>query len=298
MAGRARQHPEQPAEAAGEAVPARPAVRGHAYYADLARRTLGVSPEPRLASIPYPIIHAALGVAACATAVALRPGAVGLRGTVIGVSALCLTTALILTIYDRLVYPAELRPPAEEIALPVAALGAFSLVLAGTDNLTTRAVTAGVTVAIWGGLPHLGGIAATGREGWVLRFLRDAASIAVLVPVVLASTSAALPLYLRAAVVLVGVTLVTLDGLRTEAMRLRNGLVLAGLTGLAVSLVMVGVVRVAASPGAAASMILMVWYGLRGVAGSAIVPPRRFRFALEQLAVVGLALIGVYWVTR
>lgn len=81
-------------------------------------------------------------------------------------------------------------------------------------------------------------------------------------------------------------------------MRLRDGLVLAGLTGLAVSLMTIGVVRVAASPGAAASMILVLWYGLRGVAGSAIVPPRRFRFALEQLAVVGLAFLGVYWVTR
>ena len=66
----------------------RPAVRGHAYYADQARRALGISSEPRLAEVPFPIIHAALGVAACAVAVALRPGAVGLVGSVAGVTAL------------------------------------------------------------------------------------------------------------------------------------------------------------------------------------------------------------------
>ena len=76
-------------------------ARGHAYHADQARRALGISSEPRLAEVPFPIIHAALGVAACAVAVALRPGAVGLfgmpvRGSIpalVGVLLLFLVTA-------------------------------------------------------------------------------------------------------------------------------------------------------------------------------------------------------------
>ncbi len=282
--------------------PARPdgggPPRGHAWHAEQARLALGLAAEPKLAAIPYPVVHAALGVAGCAAAVALRPGAAGLRGTVIGVGALCAATALILAVYDRLVYPAELRPRLEEIALPVAALGAFSLVLAGTIDVTTRLVAAAVTISIWGGLPHLGELRAAGREGWALRFLRDAASIAVLVPVLLASTSGALPLLLRAAVVLVGTGLVTVDGLRSEAMPRRHSYALAGVTGALVSGVMLVADAAHAAPGVAAAVTLAVWYGVRGVVGSAVVPPRRVGTALEHLAVVVVALGGLYWLGR
>jgi hypothetical protein len=281
--------------------PARPEggrPRGHAWHAEQARRALGLAAEPKLAAIPYPVVHAALGVAGCAAAVALRPGAVGLRGTVIGIGSLCFATALTLAVYDRLVYPAPLRPPLEEIALPVAALGAFSLVLAGTIDVTTRLVAAAVTISIWGGLPHLGELRAAGREGWALRFLRDAASIAVLVPVLLASTSGSLPLLLRAAVVLVGTGLVTVDGLRSEAMPRRHSYALAAATGALVSGVMVVADAAGAAPGVAAAATLAVWYGLRGAAGSAVVPPRRMGTALEHLAVVVVALGGLYWLGR
>lgn len=272
--------------------------RGHAWYAEQARRALGLAAEPRLAAIPYPVVHAALGVAGCAAAVALRPGAVGLRATVIGVGTLCIATAAILAIYDRLVYPAVLRPPVEEVALPVAALGAFSLVLAGTIDVTPRLVAAAVTISIWGGLPHLGALRAAGREGWALRFLRDAVSIAVLVPVLLASTSGALPLVVRAAVVLVGAGLVTVDGLRSEAMPRLQSYTLAVATGALVSGVMLVADAAAAAPGVAAGVTLAVWYGVRGVAGSAVIPPRRLGTALEHLAVVLVALGGLYWLGR
>ncbi|HYA01460.1 MAG TPA: hypothetical protein VEK76_14095 [Candidatus Binatia bacterium] len=287
-----------PPDPGGPISPPGGGARGHAYHAEQARRALGVSIEPRLAAVPFPVVHAALAVAACAAAVALRPGAVGLRGTVIGVCLLCAATAVILVTYDRLVYPPGVRPQIEAIALPLAALGAFSLVLAGTIDMTTRLVAAAVTVVTFGGLPHLGGLRATGREGWAVRFLRDAAAIAVLVPVLLASTSVQLPLPLRSAVVLVGVGLVTLDGLQSEAMRRRHSMALAAAVGVIVSLVMIGVNQVAASPGAAAAAVLMIWYGARGVAGCAVIPPRRWRAALEHAAVVGAALIGLYLVTR
>jgi hypothetical protein len=230
--------------------------------------------------------------------VALRPGAVGLRGTVIGVGTLCISTALMLTVYDRLVYPAELRPPLEEIALPVAALGAFALVLAGSIDITTRLVAAAVTIAIWGGLPQLGELRAAGRGGWALRSLRDAASIAVLVPVLLASTSEALPLTLRAAVVVVGTGLVTIDGLRSEAMPRRHAYLLSVAAGVIVAGVMLLADTAGASPGVAAAVTLAVWYGVRGVAGSVVIPPRRLGAALEHVVVVAVALIGLYWLGR
>src|ERR1017187_10658083 len=118
-----------------DGMPTRAAVRGHAYYADQARRALGISAEPRLAEVPFPIIHAALGVAACAVAVALRPGAVGLIGSVIGIAALCLVTGLALAAYDRFVYPAEHRPAVEAIGLPRGALRPLSLGLLRTDDI-------------------------------------------------------------------------------------------------------------------------------------------------------------------
>jgi hypothetical protein len=273
-------------------------VRGHAYYYDQARRALGMSPEPRLAEVPFPIIHAALGVAACAVAVALRPGAVGLVGSVVGVTALCLVTGLALTAYDRFVYPAEHRPAVEAIALPVAALGAFSLVLAGTVDLRTRLVAALVTVAVCGGLPHLGGLRASGRDSWEGRFLRDAAAIAVLVPVLLAAASGNLPLGLRVAVALVGVGLVTLDGLQTEETRLRHTVALAALTAVVVTGAMVAVDWAVVTPGVAAAVTLVIWYGVRGMVAGAVIPPRRLSSVAEHLAVVAIALFGLYWVTR
>lgn len=275
-----------------------PSTRGHAYYASLARRALGVSVEPRLSGVPYPIVHAALGVAACAVAVAIRPGAVGLRGAVIGVGVLCAAAGLLLTVYDRTVYPPALRPPVEEVVLPVAALGAFSLVIAGTLDLTTRLVAAAVTVAVWGGLGHVGELRAAGRMGWVPRFLRDATAITVLVPVLLASVSGALPLPVRAGVALVGVTLVTFDGLRSEEMTAVPAAALALLAGVLVSAALAGVVGVAVQPGPAAAATLVVWYGLRGVEANAIVAPRHLRSAAEHLFVVAVALAGLYWVTR
>ena len=305
MAGRARPRPEGEVGATGAPVPPpegaapdRPPARGHAYYASLASRTLGVSVEPRLSGVPYPIVHAALGVAACAVAVAIRPGAVGLRGAVIGVGALCAAAGLLLAAYDRMVYPRALRPPVEEIVLPVAALGAFSLVIAGTLDLTTRLVAAAVTVAIWGGLGHVGELRAAGRMGWLSRFLRDATAITVLVPVLLASTSGALPLSIRGGVALGGVGLVTYDGLRSEEMAGLPAAAMALIAGALVGAAMIGVVGVATQPGPAAAATLVVWYGLRGVLANALVSPRHPRTALEHVLVVAVALVGLYRVTR
>ena len=237
-------------------------------------------------------------MAACAAAVALRPGAVGLTGSVIGVSSLCLVTGAALAVYDWRVYPADQRPALEGIALPVAALGAFALVLAGTLDIRTRLVAAAITVAVCGGVPHLGGLRSTGREGWGARFLRDAAAILVLVPVLLAAASQTLPLPLRAAVALVGVGLVTVDGLQSEKTPRHHKVLLAVLTSLVVTGAMVGIDQAVTTPGVVAGATLVVWYGTRGVAENAAFTPRRWWSALEYLGVLAIALIGLHWVVR
>lgn len=268
--------------------------RGHAYQADQARRALGISGDVSpLASVPFPIIHAALGVAACAVAVALRPGLVGLEGSVIGVSVLCVASGVVLAVYDRLVYPPQARPPVEEVALPVAALCAFSLVLAANVQLGPRLLAAAVTVVVIGGLPHLGGLRATGHEGWGTRLLRDAAGIAVLVPVLLAGASDGLPLQVRAAVVLVGAGLVTLDGLQTELMTRRHAVILAAVVGVAVAAAIVAVDRLALGTGERAAVTLIAWYGARGVAGGTGGWPDRLRGVAEYAVVMAIALLAL-----
>ncbi|MGD0833154.1 MAG: hypothetical protein ABSA40_01850 [Candidatus Dormibacteria bacterium] len=268
--------------------------RGHAYQADQARRALGISGDvPHLAAVPFPIVHAALGVAACAVAVALRPGMVGLEGSVIGVAALCVASGVALVVYDRLVYPPQARPPVEAVALPVAALCAFSLVLAANVQLGPRLLAAAVTVVVIGGLPHLGGLRATGHEGWGTRLLRDAAGVAVLVPVLLAGASDGLPLLVRAAVVLVGVGLVTLDGLQTEALTRRRSVLLAAVVGLAVTAVLVAMDRLALGTGERAAVTLIAWYGVRGVASGTGGWRQHLRNVAEYGVVVAIALLAL-----
>jgi hypothetical protein len=119
----------------------------------------------------------------------------------------------------------------------------------------------------------------------------------VLVPVLLASVSENLPLGLRVAVALVGVGLVTLDGLQIET-RLRHTAALAALTAAIVTGAMVAVDWAVVTPGVAAAVTLVIWYGVRGMVAGAVIPPRRLSSVAEHLAVVAIALFGLYWVTR
>jgi hypothetical protein len=42
----------------------------------------------------------------------------------------------------------------------------------------------------------------------------------------------------------------------------------------------------------------VIWYGVRGIVAGAVIPPRRLASVAEHLAVVAIALFGLYWVTR
>ena len=269
---------------------------GHAYHAEQARRALGISGDIHILSdVPLPIVHAALGIAACAVAVAIRPGAVGLRTSVIGIGALALVTGAVLIGYDLVVYPRERRPGLEGTALPVAALVAFALVLAGTLELPQRVVAGAVAVAVIGGMPHLGGLRAAGREGWITRLLRDLAGVAVLVPVLLAGVAAELPLTMRLAILVGGVTVVTFDGLRTEELSGFRALGLSFLVAGAVAAVVQASGAVTAGAGTRAALAMLLWYGLRGIASGLATGRRRFAVIAEYGFVVAVALVALRW---
>ncbi len=242
--------------------------RGNAFYAESARAALGIGAEVRsLADVPLPLVHTALGIAVCAVVAALRPQVLGLELSVTACGSLALATALTLTLYDRLVYGRDLRHALAATALPVAAIAAFVVVLGGTGELVIR-VPAGVVAAlVIGGVPHLGGLRAAGREGTATRLLRDGAGVVVLAPLLVAAFDGPLSAPAGAALGGSGVLLVSADALLTE--ELRGAVAVAGAALLAA--IMSALVVVLPGTGRdtiRAALLLVLWYGLRGLAAA------------------------------
>jgi hypothetical protein len=159
-------------------------------------------------------------------------------------------------------------------------------------------VAAGIIAAlVIGGIPHLAGRRAVGREGSATRWGRDAAGVAVLAPVLVAGVSPVLPVLARFGLVGVIALLVSIDGLRTERLSAVRSLVAAFGVGavLAGAAVLVG--TSATNPGVRAAALLVLWYGLRGVAGlvAAGEPARKIAFA-EYGVFVAAAVGGLGWV--
>ena len=268
-----------------------PRRRGNAFYAESARAALGIGGEVHtLADVPLPLVHTALGVAVCAVVAALRPQVLGLRASVIACGLLAIATALTLTAYDRLVYGRDLRNAAAATALPVAAIAAFVVVLGGTGDLVVRAPAAIVAALIVGGIPHLGGLRAAGREGTATRLLRDGAGIVVLAPLLLAAFDG--PLRVGAAAGLAGsaVLLVSVDALLTEA--LMGRVAVAG--ALLIAALMSGLVFVlpdAHRDTIRAALVLLVWYGLRGIVAELLSRGRRSQILEYGAFVAGAAAV-------
>ncbi len=239
--------------------------RGNAFYADSARAALGVGGEVHsLADVPLPLVHTALGMAVCAVVAALRPQVLGLRTSVIASGALAAATALTLVLYDWLVYGRDLRHAIAATALPVAAIAAFVTVLAGTGDLLLRLPAGLVAALVVGGVPHLGGLRAAGREGTAARLLRDGTGVIVLAPLLLAAYDGDLSRTASAALAGGAVLLVTADALLTE--ELRGAVAVAG--ALLIAGLMAGLVLVLPGVGrdtVRAGLLLVMWYGLRGL---------------------------------
>jgi hypothetical protein len=273
--------------------------RGNAFYAESARAALGIGTEVHtLADVPLPLVHTALGIAVCAVVAALRPQVLGVRTSVIASGSLAIVTALTLTAYDRLVYGRDVRHAAAATALPVAAIAAFVVVLGGTGDLVVRVPAAIIAALVIGGIPHLGGLRAAGREGTAARLLRDGAGVVVLAPLLLAAFDGPLPIGAAAGLCGAGVLLVSADALLTEA--LQGRVAVAG--ALVIAAIMSGLVFVlpaAHRDTVRAALVLVIWYGLRGVVAELLSGGRRRSLLLEYGAfVVGAAAVVAVRVLR
>lgn len=272
--------------------------RGPGYLADQARQALGLSPEANvLAEIPMPVVHTAFGLAVCAAAVLLRPEALGLATSALADGALALFTALVLLGYDVLVYPPDARPGLEGAALPVAAVLSFATVLAGVPQLLVRVAGGVLAALVIGGVPHLAGRRAVGREGWVIRLMRDASGIAVLAPVLLAAVSPVLSPAPRIGLAGGVVALVSIDGLRTERVAALRSLVAALVVALGVAAGVAITGTSAVHAGIRAAALMVVWYGLRGVAGALADPRRHAGLVVEYGVFVVAAAAALAWVS-
>jgi hypothetical protein len=267
--------------------------RGNAFYAENARAALGLGTEVHtLSDVPLPLVHTALGIAVCAVVAALRPQVLGLRTTVIATGSLAIATAVTLTLYDRLVYGRNLRHALAATFLPVAAIAAFVVVLGSTGDLSLRVPAGAMAALVIGGIPHLGGLRAAGREGTVTRLLRDGAGIAVLAPLLLASFGGGLATSSSLALCGCGVVLVTADALLTEEL---NGFVaIAAAAGIAAILSGLLDILPAAGRGTIrAGLLLVLWYGLRGLAAGLLSRGRSRAMMVEYLVFVASAAAAI-----
>ena len=274
--------------------------RGNALYAEQARRALGLTSEVHtLADVPLPLVHTALGIAVCAVAVLVRPQAVGTRTAALASLGLAAATVALLQLYDRLVTPPANRPGIESTALPAAAVGAFAAVLSGAPELAPRMLAGLGAALIIGGIPHLGGLRAVGREHPVLRWIRDAAGVLVLLPLLLVTVSGGLAAQWRVPGIAAGVLLVSYDALLSEEMRRRHAAAAACAIAAAVALLslLVGATSSGQAAGLRAGLLLVLWYGLRGAA-AATMGARRLALAAEYAAFVVLALGALGWLSH
>jgi hypothetical protein len=153
-----------------------------------------------------------------------------------------------------------------------------------------------IAAVVIGGVPRLAGRRALGKEGWFTRLVRDVSGIAVLAPVLLGGASPTLPLRLRLAAVVAVVFLVSLDSLRTERLSIRLTILFA----LLVAAIVLGGSAVvganSAHTGLRAAVLLVLWYGARGVAGAVGGPLRRPGLVAEYAVFVVAAGAGLIWI--
>lgn len=270
---------------------------GHAFLAQEARQALGITGEIHsLAEVPFPLVHTAFGAAVCAAAVLVRPEVLGFRNSAIASASLALLTAVVLAGYDGLVYPRDRRPGVEGLALPVAAVGAFATVLAGAPPFPVRAAAGVIAALVIGGVPQLALRRATAVEGGATRLLRDMAGVAVLAPVLVASASSTLEPRWRFALVGAITLLVSYDALRTDGLPAGRVAVAALVLGAAEAGAAALVTSSSAHLGVRAAMLLVLWYGLRGIAGTLALRRGRVIAVLEYGAFVVLALGALRWI--
>ncbi len=250
-----------------------------------------------LAEIPLPMVHTAFGLAIAAAEVLLRPEAVGLNRSAAADAGLALLTGLLLVAYDFLIYPSESRPGPVGTALPMAAVLSFGTLLAIAVLPLPIRIGGGVIAAVViGGVPRLAGRRALGREGWITRLIRDVSGIAVLAPVLLGGVSPTLPIDLRLAAVFAVVFFVSLDGLRTERLSIGLTIFFALIIGAIVASAAAVMGANDTHIGLRAAILLVLWYGARGVAGALGGQSRQRGLIAEYAVFVAAAIAGGIWI--
>jgi hypothetical protein len=252
--------------------PPRPPPRtGHAFYAEEARRALGIVREIRavtIARVPAPLFHGAVGAAVALTAVLVRPQSTGWVVSLGLDLALLVLTALAIIHYDLVLCPEATRPGADTFILPVAAVISLAVSLAGSGDARTNALAVLIGTAVIAGAPHLAAMRAAGLETPAGRQLREIATVLVCVPAVLAGASPGLSWWVRGIVVLLGTTATAYDAVRAEGVPWGR----TGLAALAVGVITAVTAAVAGGlfgQAATAVSLLLLWYGLRGLLGGA-----------------------------
>ncbi|MDB5063731.1 MAG: hypothetical protein JWM18_165 [Chloroflexi bacterium] len=259
-------------EPAAAEPPPSPRRTGHAFYAEEARRALGIVREIRavtIARVPAPLFHGAVGAAVALTAVLVRPQT---TGWVISLGldlALVVLTALAIIHYDLVLCPEATRPGADTFILPVAAVISLAVSLAGSGDARTNALAVLIGTAVIAGAPHLAAMRAAGLETPAGRQLREIATVLVCVPAVLAGASPGPSWWVRGIVVLLGTTATAYDAVRAEGVPWGR----TALAALAVGVITAVTAAVAGGlfgQAATAVSLLLLWYGLRGLLGGAL----------------------------
>ncbi len=251
--------------------PASPVRTGHAFYADEARRALGIVREIRavtVARVPAPLFHGVVGAAVALTAVLVRPQTTGWVVSLGLDVALVVLTALAIIHYDLVLCPEETRPGPDTFILPVAAVISLAVSLAGSGDLRINALAVLIGTAVIAGAPHLAAMRAAGLETPAGRQLREVAAVLVCVPAVLAGASPGLSWWVRGAVVLLGTTATAYDAVRADGVALRRT-ALAALTVGGITAVTAAIAGGLFGQAATAVSLLLLWYGLRGLLGGA-----------------------------
>jgi len=145
-------------------------------------------------------------------------------------------------------------------------------------------------------VPQLVGRRVLGREGWLVRLLRDIAGVLVLAPVLLAGASPVLATTWRIALVGSVTALVSFDALRTERLSRRLSVLAAPAIGAVIAGVAALVGPSAGNAGARAAILLVLWYGLRGMGGVLSIDTRRGATLVEYGAFVILAAGALRWI--
>ena len=252
-----------------EGGPPAPRRTGHAFYADEARRALGIVREIRavaVARVPAPLFHGAVGAGVAVTAVLVRPQATGWVLSIALDIILAVLTALAIIHYDLVLCEEETRPGPDSFILPVAAVISLAVSLAGTTDLRVNALAVLIGTGVIVAAPHLAAMRAAGQETPLLRQLREITAVLVCVPAVLAGAAPGLSWWVRGTVVLLGTTAGAYDAVRADGVPWRRTALAALAAGLATAL------TAAAAGGlfgqaAIAMSLLLLWYGLRGLLG-------------------------------